>query len=85
MERIIMKTFKYYYGTREGSRKAAATTKDKHGNDFYKMIGKKGGSVLGTRGGFACPYKGKDGLTGPERSKIYGAIGGRKSKRGPAK
>lgn len=36
-------------------------------------------------GGFASRVVGLDGMTGPERAKIVGAKGGRKSKRGPAK
>lgn len=38
-------------GTIAGGRKAAATNKERHGDDFYKSIGKKGGS-LGKTGGF---------------------------------
>ena len=31
-------------GTREGARRAVATTKRRYGKDFYKDIGSKGGS-----------------------------------------
>ena len=31
-------------GNREGGRKAAATNKEKHGADFYRNIGRMGGS-----------------------------------------
>ena len=62
-------------GTREGARKAAITNKERHGENFYRTIGAKGGRN-GHTGGFSSDKVGKDGLTGPERAKIYGAIGG---------
>lgn len=68
-------------GTREGGLKSAATNKLIHGDDFYKRIGSKGGRN-GHTGGFASMVIGKDGLTGYERAKVYGRIGGSKSKRG---
>lgn len=71
-------------GTREGAAKAALTIKKKHGEDFYKRIGSKGGRN-GTTGGFASDKVGEDGLTGRQRASIAGAIGGFKSRRGPAK
>lgn len=71
-------------GTKAGGAKAAATNKARYGSDWYAQIGRKGGQNS-TTGGFASEEKGKDGLTGPERAKLYGAIGGRKSKRGPAR
>lgn len=71
-------------GTKAGGAKAAATNKAKYGDDFYRNIGKKGGSVLGTAGGFASNIVGKDGLTGYERARIAGAKGGSISRRGPA-
>lgn len=64
-------------GTKIGGLKAAATNKQKHGNDFYKRIGKKGGSKLGVKKGFA--------LMPHEEVKLYGQKGGRISKRKPAK
>lgn len=67
-------------GTIEGGRKARNTTYEKFGKDFYKRIGKMA-SHPGT-GGFASEKVGKDGLTGRERARKYGAIGGRKSRRG---
>lgn len=70
-------------GTRDGGRKAAATNRAKYGPDFYKNIGRKGG-INGHDGGFASKGIGKDGLTGPERAKIYGSVGGKVSKRGRA-
>lgn len=62
-------------GTKEGGRKAALTNKLKHGPEFYAEIGRRGGRN-GHTGGFAA---------NPELAKIAGRIGGKKSKRGPAK
>ena len=59
-------------GTKQGGQKAAATNKSRHGSDFYANIGRKGGQVKGTRGGFAA---------NPELAKIAGAKGGRISRR----
>lgn len=61
-------------GTLEGGRKAAVTNKLRHGEDFYKRIGSKGGQN-GFTGGFAADR---------ERARIAGAKGGKKSRRGPA-
>ena len=61
-------------GTIEGGRKAAATNKKEHGEDFYKRIGQIGGRN-GHTGGFAAD---------PERARRAGAKGGRKSRRGPS-
>lgn len=71
-------------GTKAGGKKAAATNRLLHGEDFYSNIGRKGGK-MGRTGGFASTKPGPDGLTGWERARIAGAIGGRKSRRGPAK
>ena len=62
-------------GTRRGGRKAAKTNLERHGTDFYKRIGKKGGQN-GHTGGFAA---------NPALASIAGAKGGRISRRGPAK
>lgn len=70
-------------GTRAGGKKAAQTNIEKYGKDFYRNIGRRGGSN-GHTGGFSSETRGKDGLTGFERAKIAGAIGGRKSRRGPS-
>lgn len=59
-------------GTKAGGKKAAATNKARHGSDFYARIGQKGGSVMGTKGGFAA---------NPELARIAGAKGGRISRR----
>lgn len=59
-------------GTKLGGQKAALTNKSRHGSDFYANIGRKGGQVKGTKGGFAA---------NPELAKIAGAKGGRISRR----
>lgn len=62
-------------GTKAGGKKAAATNLVRHGKDFYKRIGQKGGQN-GHTGGFAA---------NPELARIVGAKGGRISRRGRAK
>ena len=62
-------------GTREGGKKAALANKERYGRDFYAAIGRIGGKA-GHTGGFAAD---------PELARRAGAIGGKKSKRGPAK
>lgn len=62
-------------GTKEGGLQAAKTNKKKYGEDFYKIIGKKGGH-LGTGGGFA-----KD----PEMASLAGRLGGLISTRAEVK
>ena len=62
-------------GTKEGGLKTKITIYEKHGKDFYRNIGRKGGKN-GHTGGFA---------SNPELAKIAGAKGGRNSKRGKAK
>lgn len=62
-------------GTKAGGAKAAATNKAKYGNNFYAMIGRKGGKN-GTTGGFAANR---------ELAREAGRKGGRISRRGPAK
>lgn len=64
-------------GTKIGGLKAAATNKQLHGADFYKLIGKKGGSKLGVKKGFALMTR--------EEVALCGQKGGRISKRKPAK
>ena len=68
-------------GTKVGGKKAATTNKNKYGEDFYAVIGKKGGS-RGNTGGFASTTVGKDGLTGRERARLAGFKGGKISRRG---
>lgn len=58
-------------GNKDGGKKAAATNRALYGPDFYARIGSKGGKK--SRGG---------GFTGdPERARILGAIGGKKSRK----
>lgn len=44
-------------GTREGGLKCAATNKLKHGDDFYKRIGAKGGKVKNPNKGFGSNHE----------------------------
>lgn len=62
-------------GTKEGAIKARNTNLTKHGKDFYKHIGSKGGKWCGAKG-FALDL---------ERAKRAGRLGGKISKRGKAK
>ena len=71
-------------GTVKGGKKASITNKQKHGEDFYKRIGQKGGKKS-CNGGFGSNKVGKDGLTGIERARIAGRKGGSHSKRGKSK
>lgn len=71
-------------GTKEGGKKTAQTNKERYGKDYYKKMGQKGGRNS-RNGGFASKKVGKDGLTGAERAKKVGAIGGSISRRGPVK
>lgn len=67
-------------GTKAGGLKARNTNLERYGDDFYRNMGKKGGKIS-KNGGFASDKVGADGLTGRERAKIAGAIGGQKSRR----
>lgn len=58
-------------GTKAGGAKAAITNKAKHGEDFYKRIGKIGGQN-GVTGGFAA---------NPDLARIAGRKGGLISRR----
>jgi general stress protein YciG len=58
-------------GTKEGGQAAARTNKQRHGEDFYSRIGKKGGK-LGRTGGF---------YANPELASQAGKVGGQKSRR----
>lgn len=62
-------------GTKAGGLKAAATNKQRYGEDFYRIQGAKGGRN-GHTGGFAA---------NPELARLAGAKGGRISKRRPAR
>lgn len=61
-------------GTKAGGLKAREANYARHGEDFYKRIGKKGGRSSGAKG-FAL---------NPELARKAGAIGGKKSRRGKA-
>ena len=69
-------------GTVAGGLKAAEFIKKKHGKDFYKRIGAKGGATSNA-GGFA--YKEPCGCKiikeEHHKAQCAGKIGGRKSKR----
>lgn len=71
-------------GNREGGLKTAKTIIEKHGKDFYREIGRKGGRN-GHLGGFASEVIGRDGLTGWQRAKTAGRKGGTISRRGKSK
>ncbi len=61
-------------GTIAGAMKARDTNKKRYGKDFYKVIGRSGGSALKTSpAGFAS-------MT-PEARKALGSKGGRMSRR----
>lgn len=62
-------------GTKAGGIKAAKTNLERHGADFYKIIGHRGGKN-GHTGGFAANRA---------LARVAGAKGGRISRRGPAK
>ena len=62
-------------GTRAGGQKAHQTNLKRHGKDFYRDIGRKGGQN-GHTGGFAANR---------ELARTAGAKGGRKSRRGSSK
>lgn len=64
-------------GTSAGGKKAEATIKAKYGKDFYKKLGKMGGTTKG----FASEKIDKNGLTGFQRAKIYGSVAGQISAR----
>lgn len=63
-------------GTKIGALKAAQKNKELYGEDYYRNMGRKGGSVLGVVKGFAQD---------PERAREAGRLGGSRSKRGPSK
>lgn len=62
-------------GSKEGALRAAATNKEKYGQDYYQRIGKIGGQN-GATGGFYADR---------ELARRAGAKGGRISRRGKAK
>lgn len=58
-------------GTRKGGIRTGKTNKERYGDDFYKEIGRRGGSIS-RGGGFA---------KNPELAREAGAKGGRASRR----
>jgi hypothetical protein len=62
-------------GSTLGGKRAAATNKEKYGQDFYKRIGAEGGKKSKTGGFYA----------NRELAREAGRLGGLKSKRGPSK
>lgn len=62
-------------GTKDGGKHAANTNKQRHGKDFYKRIGSKGGAK--SRGGGFSANR--------ELARKAGAKGGRISRRGKAR
>lgn len=70
-------------GNTEGGKLAAKANMARHGADFYAKIGAMGGKK-GRTGGFASAKVGSDGLTGLQRAKLAGKLGGRISRRKPS-
>ena len=64
-------------GNRAGGIRAAKTNKEKHGEDFYRTIGRMGGSKSHPE---TRPF-----AKNPELARIAGSKGGRVSRRGPAR
>lgn len=62
-------------GTTEGGLQAAQTLKEAKGEDWYQVIGAKGGKASNT-GGFAA------GTEGRKRARVYGKLGGTISRKG---
>lgn len=65
-------------GNKQGALKARDTNIRKYGEDFYRKIGSSGG-----KNGYGKMYGGgfADGEAGRERARIWGAVGGKISKR----
>jgi hypothetical protein len=63
-------------GTKAGGQKAAATNLKLYGKDFYSRNGKKSKGKPKAGAGFASEKVGPDGLTGRQRAKKVGGIGG---------
>jgi hypothetical protein len=66
-------------GTKPGGIKARDTNYERYGRGFYVRIGAIGGKKS-TGGGFGSDKIGEDGLTGKERARLAGAVGGSKRK-----
>ena len=66
------------------------TMVEKHGSEeavreWYRGIDRLGGLATDRPKGFASNLKDSKGMTGRDRASVYGAVGGRKSRRGKAK
>ena len=71
-------------GTKTGGINAAKTIKQKYGDTFYAEIGRKGGKVIGTQGGFAHSQAWCTCDLIPDehkRARCAGKLGGLKSRR----
>jgi general stress protein YciG len=69
-------------GTLAGGKAAAATNKQKYGEDFYAKIGAKGGKLGKTGGFYAAVCKGCDWNLDPHKIALCaGAKGGTISRR----
>ena len=64
-------------GSKIGGKKAAQTTKERHGEDFYKRIGK-----LSNAGWEKNGRKPRGFAANPELARVAGRRGGLKSRRG---
>jgi hypothetical protein len=73
--------------TKAGGLKTRQTNLAKYGADYYKEIGKLGGSVKHPKKGFGSDNRTllQKFLREPKRAAIEGAKGGKLSKRGMAK
>ncbi len=70
-------------GTQDGGKAAASTNKNKYGADFYARIGAMGGRK-GHTGGFGSKLVDENGMTGQDRAREFGRVGGRISRRSKA-
>lgn len=66
-------------GTKESAKKGRDTRLARD-PDFYRNIGRKNAGIPKPTSGFGSQKIGKDGLTGEQRAKKVGSIGGRKSR-----
>ncbi len=70
-------------GTHIGGLKSAITIKKKYGEDYFKTkMGSVGGRASVPKG-FASEKVDRNGLTGPQRAKVYGSVAGQISRRKP--
>jgi hypothetical protein len=67
-------------GTKEGGRKARETKLARDPN-VYSNMGKRNVGLLKPNSGFGSKEIGDDGLTGKQRAKLAGSIGGRQPRK----